>query len=400
MGGIYMGEIVAAAATVHAPQLLTRPPEENQAHLDAGVAAMRKLGVVLDLTNADVILLLGIDHMESFFLDMVPTFAIADGQIAHAEMGPHRFQAPIHRPLVQALHRGLIADGFDLTYAQNVTLGHAFATPLAYVHEGRNIPIVPMFVNVYVPPMPTPRRCAELGAAIAKIIESRPERVAILASGGMSHYPGTSKYYDPEYEFDHWAIEELEHGNFDSLLDLTPEQLDEVGDTELLTWMVLFGAIGSGRGELLSYQPTSHHGHGVMQFIPERITEPAPKSTQKFGGFKFKGGELEYYKAPEIEIFPLHLLLRDLRDNKDFRDRFYGDMESVFTERGLTKDQRAAVVQVVELLKQDEVGNLDLPLGKLAEALVAVGAHPLLSISSAAGMRRHVTIPKGNGSSG
>ena len=48
-----MGKIVAAMATAHAPQLFTRPPEEDPAQLDAGIAPMRKLGKILDETNPD-----------------------------------------------------------------------------------------------------------------------------------------------------------------------------------------------------------------------------------------------------------------------------------------------------------------------------------------------------------
>ena len=47
-----MGEIVAAMATVHAPQLFTRPPSEDPAQLDADIAAMRELGKTLDETVA------------------------------------------------------------------------------------------------------------------------------------------------------------------------------------------------------------------------------------------------------------------------------------------------------------------------------------------------------------
>ncbi len=54
---------------------------------------------------------------------------------------------------------------------------------------------------------------AALGKAIADIIEARPERVAIVASGGMSHYPGTWKYPQPAYDFDYWAIAQMERGN-------------------------------------------------------------------------------------------------------------------------------------------------------------------------------------------
>ena len=57
----------------------------------------------------------------------------------------------------------------------------------------RDIPVIPFFTNVYVPPLPTPQRCAALGKALADIVKGRKERVAIIASGGMSHFPGTTQ---------------------------------------------------------------------------------------------------------------------------------------------------------------------------------------------------------------
>ena len=41
-----------------------------------------------------------------------------------------------------------------------------------------------------------------LGKALSQIIKGRKERVAIIASGGMSHFPGTTKYLHPEFDFD------------------------------------------------------------------------------------------------------------------------------------------------------------------------------------------------------
>ena len=39
-------------------------------------------------------------------------------------------------------------------------------------------------------------------------------------------------------------MSQLEAGNTDALLNMTGTQLDEVGNTELLSWAVMFGAIG------------------------------------------------------------------------------------------------------------------------------------------------------------
>ncbi|PZC47935.1 MAG: 2'-carboxy-2,3-dihydroxybiphenyl 1,2-dioxygenase large subunit [Chloroflexi bacterium] len=367
-----MGSIVAAMATVHAPQLVTLPPEEDQAQLQAGIAAMRELGKVLDETNPDVLLLIGIDHLETYFLDAVPTFALVTGERTKAAFAHTRHEVPNHQPLAKALLEGLIDAGFDLTFSENALLGHAFSTPLEYVHEGRNIPVVPLMVNVYLPPLPTPKRCADLGRALAKVIEGRPERVAIVASGGMSHYPGTWKYYDPEYDFDRWAIREMENGALDDLMALSGSDLDEVGNTEMLTWMVMFGAIGPQQGELLSYQPTSHHGHAVMRFLPGRSTPPPARTEPKYGGFQFKGAGYEFYKYPPSNTYSMQKLLVDLRGSASLRERFFEDMDAVISEReGLEPEQ-------IEAVKTLQV-----------KPMVDLGAHPILTLTSILVIQAH-----------
>ena len=80
-----MGKIVAAYATVHAPQLFDRPPSEDPKQLDADIAAMRQIGKELEETKPDAIIVIGSDHLETFFLSSVPTFAILSGEYSHAE---------------------------------------------------------------------------------------------------------------------------------------------------------------------------------------------------------------------------------------------------------------------------------------------------------------------------
>jgi len=186
-----MGKIVAAMASVHAPQLFTRPPEEDPKQLDAGIAAMRQLGKVLDETKPDALIIFASDHMETFFLKSVPTFAIVAGETATAAFAGKTWAPPIHQGLAEALLDGLVRRDFDMAYSQDATLGHSFAALFEWIREDRQIPVIPIFINTYLPPLPSARRCAALGKAIAEIIASRPENVAIIASGGMSHYPGT-----------------------------------------------------------------------------------------------------------------------------------------------------------------------------------------------------------------
>ncbi|MES1261908.1 MAG: hypothetical protein ABUS49_09235 [Acidobacteriota bacterium] len=366
-----MGKIVAAMATVHAPQLFTRPPTELPEQLDADIAAMRELGKSLDETRPDVAIVLGSDHLETFFLSAVPTFAVIAGETSKASFANHEYELPIHLPLAEALLENLVHDGFDMAYSQDAVLGHSFAAVYEWVIEGRAIPVVPVFVNAYLPPLPRARRCEALGKAIARVIESRPERVALIASGGMSHYPGTWKYSQPAYDFDYWAIEQMEHGNLDALLDLTNEQLDEAGNTELLPWMVMFGAIGRQAGELLTYQPTWHHGHAVMRFIPNQREEAGlPVESKTPAEYKFQNAGFEFYKHPSPSAYKLNKLLYDLRHKQALRRRLYADTAAVAAEYGLNPAESLAI----ETLKDE---SIDMLRSLKPHPLVDAGAHPL-----------------------
>jgi len=214
-----MGEIVAAVGTCHTPYLFTRPPDENPQQLDQAARAMQELGSVLDETKPDVIVFFGSDHVETFSVSCVPTFAIIAGNRAVAKFAGREFHPRVHREMAEDMLTKLVVDyEFDVAYSEDAELGHAFAVPFEYVVGTRDIPVIPFFANVYVPPLPTPKRCAALGKAIAEIIKGRKERVAVIASGGMSHFPGTRKYLSPEFDFDRWLVSQFEVGHTDALI--------------------------------------------------------------------------------------------------------------------------------------------------------------------------------------
>lgn len=369
-----MGEIVAAIATCHAPQLFTYPQDEDPAQLDASVAAMRELGKLLDETKPDVILFLGSDHLETFSIGCVPAFAIVAGSRAIAEFAGRRFDLPIHREMAEDLLYKLVAADFDLAYSEDAVLGHTFAVPFEFVIAGRNIPVIPIHTNVYLPPLPSPRRCAALGRAIASVIASRPERVAIIASGGMSHYPGTWKYPQPEFGFDAWMIAELEQGKVETLLDMTTEQLDEVGNTELLPWSIMFGAIGSVPGELLQYTPTWHHGHAMMRFLPAR-TKAAAAAAAAPPKYEFKNQGFEFYKHPPASAYKLNKMLFEVRHDSALRRRLLDDLDTVAAEWGLSAEEKEATRAIASV-------GLAKKISDNAAALIAAGAHPLQALMS------------------
>ena len=372
-----MGEIVAAVGTCHTPYMFTRPPDENGEQLDQAGRAMEELGKVLDETKPDAVLVFGADHVETFSVSCVPSFAIVAGDRAIAKFAGREHNLPIHRELAEDILNKLVVEKhFDMAYSEDAELGHAFSIPFEYVLGKRNIPVVPFFTNTYVPPLPTPRRCEALGKAVAEIIKGRKERVAIVASGGMSHFPGTSKYHYPEFDFDRWLVSQMEVGNADALLNMTGTQLDEVGNTELLNWAVLYGAIGPQPGELIDYIPTWHHGLCMMRFLPNRDRKNAPTQVAaQFGGFEFKNQGYMFYKHPPSEAYGLNKLMFESRHSQELRNRILDDFEAVADQYELRGQQRQAARAMIDVAKGPLVSDHVKPL---ADA----GAHPLQALMS------------------
>jgi 2,3-dihydroxyphenylpropionate 1,2-dioxygenase len=367
-----MGQIVGAFATVHAPQLFTRPPSEVPEQIDADIAAMRQMGRDLDESKPDAVIVLGSDHLETFFLSSVPTFAVIAGETSRAHFANKDYEMKVHLPLAEDIIDKLVRAEFDMAYSQDAILGHSFAAIYEWIIEDRGIPVVPIFINAYLPPLPSPQRCFALGKAIANVIASRPERVAIVASGGMSHYPGTWKYPQPAYDFDYWAIAQMERGNLDPILKLTSEQLDEVGNTEMLPWYPMFGALSTisnnTPGELITYQPTWHHGHAVMRFLPNK--RKGPPTGEIPPAYNFQQGGFEFYKHPEPASYNLNKVLFDLRHSKELRRRFFQDSPAVARQYGLNAKESAAF----ETIKDESVDSLR---SLKPHPLVDAGAHPL-----------------------
>ncbi len=256
--------LVAAFACPHTPQLLVRPPTEDRDLVLRVHAALGEVKRRLAAGRPDAIALVAGDHIEGFFLNAVPALAVHVGARAAGEFGRYRYAFDVHEPLARAIVEQGIEAGFDLAYTQDVSLDYAFYVPLHFAMPAPAVPIVPLYVNVYLPPQPTPRRCHAWGRALRAILDARPERVALVASGGLSHFPGTDRYASPDFDFDRALLAALADGRGEETARLTGEELDKAGNVELRTWITLLGAVGGARAEVLCYEPSWHHGNAVV----------------------------------------------------------------------------------------------------------------------------------------
>ena len=258
--------LAGAFACAHTPQLLIRPEMEDRALVLRVHAAFARVRSRLEALRPDVIAVIAGDHIEAFFLDAVPALAVYVGAECAGAFGPYRYRFPVHEPLARAILQEGIERGFDLLYTQEAPLDYAFYVPLHFTMPEPAVPIVPLHVNVYLPPQPTPRRCYAWGAALGEILRARPERVVLMASGGMSHFPGTDRYGAPDFDYDRQLLDRLRAGAGRELAMLTGEELDKTGNVELRTWITLLGAVGDAPADVYCYEASWHHGNAVVEW--------------------------------------------------------------------------------------------------------------------------------------
>jgi aromatic ring-opening dioxygenase catalytic subunit (LigB family) len=191
----------------------------------------------------------------------------AAGQAAMPEADGREYRC--HAELAQALLAGCVRQGFDLAYScrfpNGELISHAHGPPLRVLTPEADVPIVPLFVNAIHVPAPEPARCYALGQALRRAIDARPagERVALYASGGLSHftagypwkaYTGPNTHGAICVDFDHRIVEQMRQGRGSELAKLTSEDLLATGDIELRSWIILLGALGDVPAEVV-YEP-------------------------------------------------------------------------------------------------------------------------------------------------
>jgi protocatechuate 4,5-dioxygenase beta chain len=144
----------------------------------------------------DAIVLVYNDHATAFSLEMIPTFAIgtaAEFKPADEGWGPRPVPTVIGHPELAAhIAQSVIQDEFDLTIVNKMDVDHGLTVPLSLMcgqPQAWPCPVIPFAVNVVQYPVPSGRRCLNLGRAIRKAVASydEPLNVQVWGTGGMSH---------------------------------------------------------------------------------------------------------------------------------------------------------------------------------------------------------------------
>lgn len=262
-----MARVVAAMALTHSPGLtgwFDRAPEDQRREARRALDEMRER---LRAARPDVIVLFSNDHLLNWPINNTPEYTVGIGA---EHVGPadwydewlalEKYRIPGH----PAIARYLVNEGarrrLAFAYLREMQFDDGVSVPMHYLNPDGAIPLVPVTMNCTVPPIPTPERAYQVGTALREMLLAYPgsERVAVIATGGLSHEPGGPRYFSVDEAFDRWFLDLLKHGDHAALLrECTLERMEDAGSggtAELLAW-VLALAFTRGPADVLAYMP-------------------------------------------------------------------------------------------------------------------------------------------------
>jgi len=254
--------------------------------------AMDRLVEKVEEVNPDIIVVVGDDQHEWFYEDVQPTFTVYCGEqvintaidqeklktkspgiaLAMSASHPPQDQAyPVPVGLAHAVIERAIADEFDVAISAKqranergpIGVGHAVGFVYRRIVSDRPVPVLPILLNTYFPPnRPTAKRCYEFGQSIGRAIAgwngpNANKRVAICASGGISHFV-------VDEDFDRRMLTAMKNRDTKTIF-AEPENMFLSGTSETKNWITVAGILSETdlQMNLIDYVPSCRSEAGT-----------------------------------------------------------------------------------------------------------------------------------------
>ena len=255
--------------------------------------------------EADLAIVVGSNHFRGHWLDLMAAFCVGVGEVTSS--GEHGSPAGSQKSspeLGRKILNGLAERDFDAAFSTGLVIDHGISHAIQWLTGENRIPIVPIMVNCFAPPLPSFARCLALGGAIREICLALPERrrIVVIGSGGLSHRLPFPDWRNPVSDNDRFFVDSWKYGrgNWEkyekkrrAIIVNAPAKLNEAfdrsfldalcggstkawasrnasnrdsgrddlsaaagnGANEIRTWLVMHAAMGFAEGRVLAYSP-------------------------------------------------------------------------------------------------------------------------------------------------
>lgn len=252
--------LVYAGVLSHAPGITGRADlVENTAKRDEFYAKLDTQRQEIEDSGAEALIVIAAEHFANFFMNNMPAYCIGIGS---------QYEGPIEDPEWLKIPKTKIPGAavgirltrevmktVDVAYAEEWKFDHGIMVPLHFLTPKYDLPVIPVNINCQGPPLTPLHRAWAFGEALRRACDSVPEKIAVVGTGGISHWPATPDSGKINEEWDRDFLDRLMRNDKDALLsydDVETYRDAGQGGFEIRTFIAIAAAAG-GAGELQFY---------------------------------------------------------------------------------------------------------------------------------------------------
>ena len=254
--------LVFAGVSSHAPGITGRSAMADPKLKDGFHSAYRAMGEAIAATKPDALIVVAAEHFANFFMNNMPAYAIGmadhyDGPIEDPEwLGIAPVRVPGNAELSGRLI-GKVMRQSDVAFCEEWKFDHGIMVPLHFLTPNFDLPVIPVNINCQGPPLTPLARAWAFGEALRQACDELPERIALVGTGGISHWPATPDSGKINEAWDRDFLDKWSRNDRGALLAYTDEATYREagqGGFEIRTFISV-AAAARGPGEVRFYAP-------------------------------------------------------------------------------------------------------------------------------------------------
>lgn len=222
--------LVYAGLASHAPGITGRAHMvENVEARDNFYAALATQSENIRVSEAEALIVVAAEHFANFFMNNMPAYCIGLGDKHHGPIEDpdwlkiNKVVIPGAPDLAKRIAKSVLHT-VDVAYAEEWKFDHGIMVPLHFLTPNYDLPIIPVNINCQGPPLtPLPRAWA-FGEALRTACDAAPEKIALIGTGGISHWPATPDSGKINEAWDREFLDHLVRQDLNALLSYTDEQ--------------------------------------------------------------------------------------------------------------------------------------------------------------------------------
>lgn len=255
--------LVFAGVCSHAPGITGRAGRADPQVRDAFYSNLEEMRRQMEAAEPDAIVVVAAEHFANFFMNNMPAYCMGmadsyEGPIEDEEwLGIERQAIPGKADLSRRLLKSILP-AIDLAYAEEWKFDHGIMVPLHFLTPRYDLPVIPVNINCQGPPLTPLARAYEFGRVLRQACDAQGERIAIIGTGGISHWPATPDSGVINEVWDKDFLDKFIGNRREELIAYTDEETFKHGGQggfEIRTYIAVAGATEGATGHLLFYAP-------------------------------------------------------------------------------------------------------------------------------------------------